>query len=155
MGVASVRARELALGFIAGALAVATVHQLTIFLLGTVGLSSGQVYSLRPIPPFAVPSILNQMFWGGLWGALFAALADRLPQWPRALVGLLFGLLGPVLVGWTLVAYLKGNPLFAGFVPLRMLAGALINGAFGIGVALIYPALRRAAETRRANSRAA
>jgi hypothetical protein len=35
-----------------------------------------------------------------------------------------------------------------------MLTGATINGTFGIGVGLIFPVLRRAAETRRANSRA-
>lgn len=137
--------RDLALGFIAGALAVVTFHQITVLILSVAGISQGIPWSWHGVPPFGVPTILNWMFWGGVWGIAFAAIIDRLPQWPLALLGLLFGLFGPVLFGWTLVAFLKGNPLFAGGVPLRMLASVLINGSYGIGLALIFAGLRRIA----------
>jgi len=78
-----------------------------------------------------VPTILNQMFWGGLWGLLFAAIADPLPPWPLLLLGGAVGVLGPVLASWFVVAPLKGNPIAAGWVPQRMLAGILINGCWG------------------------
>ena len=137
------RVRDLGLGFLAGALAVAVFHQGMVFVLSQVGLIQSQVYAMRGVPPFGVPTIVNQMFWGGLWGLLFAAIADRLPSWPLPLLGVTFGVLGPVLASWFVVAPLKGTPIAAGWVPQRMLAGLLINGCWGIGVVLIYAGLRR------------
>jgi len=64
----SSRGRALVLGFLAGALAVVTFHQGMVFLLSSVGLIQSRVYALHGVPPFGVPTILNQMFWGGLWG---------------------------------------------------------------------------------------
>ena len=136
------RGRDLVLGFLAGALAVVTFHQGMVFLLSSVDLIQSRVYAMRGVPPFGVPTILNQMFWGGLWGLLFAAVADTLPRWPLLLLGFTFGVLGPVLVSWFVVAPLKGLPLAAGGVPQRMLASVLINGCWGIGAALIYAGLR-------------
>jgi hypothetical protein len=137
------RVRDLVLGFIAGALAVVAFHQVMVFMLSTVGLIQSPVYAMQGVPPFGVPTILNQMFWGGLWGLLFAAVADTLPPWPLLLLGFTFGVLGPVFASWFVVAPLKGTPIAAGWVPQRMLAGLLINGFWGIGVALIYAGLRR------------
>jgi hypothetical protein len=136
------RGRDLVLGFLAGALAVVTFHQGMVFLLSSIGLIQSRVYALQGVPPFGVPTILNQMFWGGLWGLLFAALADALPPWPLLLLGFTFGVLGPVLTSWFVVASLKGLPIAAGGVPQRMLAGILINGCWGIGMALLYAGLR-------------
>jgi hypothetical protein len=89
--------------FIAGALAVVAFHQVMVFMLSTIGLIQSRVYSMRGVPPFGVPTLLNQMFWGGLWGLLFAAIADRLPPWSLLLRGLVFGVLGPVRASWFVV----------------------------------------------------
>jgi hypothetical protein len=102
-----------------------------VFMLTTVGLIQSHVYSMRGVPPYGVPTIVNQMFWGGLWGLLFAAIADLVPPWPLLLLGFLFGVLGPVLASWFVVAPLKGTSIAAGWVPQRMLAGLLINGFWG------------------------
>ncbi len=143
-------ARDLALGFIAGALAVLIFHQIMVLLLGFVGMVRGAPWNFAPFGPFGVPRVVNSMFWGGVWGVVYAAIADRLPrQWPLWLVGLVFGLLGPVLFGWTIVALLKGSVLFGGFVPQRMLASILINGMYGIGVALIFAGLRAVTGSQR------
>jgi hypothetical protein len=137
------RGRDLGLGFLAGALAVAVFHQGMVWVLNQIGLIQSQVYAMRGVPPFGVPTMLNQMFWGGLWGLLFAAIADRLPPWPLLLLGVAFGVLGPVLASWFVVAPLKGTPIAAGWVPQRMLASILINSCWGIGLALLYAGLRR------------
>ncbi len=144
-------ARNLLLGFLAGALAVATFHQATIAILTLVKMINGNVYSMRPVAPWGVPQILNQMFWGGLWGVVFAAIIDRVPprKVPLWALGFIFGVLGPVLIGWLVVAPIKGQPIMGGFVPMRMLASVLINGAFGVGVALIFTFLRGWASTGR------
>ena len=131
------------LGFLAGALAVLAFHQVTVALLSAAGMIPTSPYSMRPVPPFNVPAIVNSMFWGGLWGSLFGLIADRIPGRALWLRGLVFGLLGPLLVNWFVVSPLKGQPVAAGFVPSRMLVGVLIAGAFGIGLALVYGALQR------------
>jgi hypothetical protein len=137
-------ALDLVLGFIAGALAVLIFHQLVILLLGQFGLARGAAYSMSPVAPFGVPRLVNQMFWGGVWGIVFAAIYDRLPSWNLVVTGLLFGLIGPTLFGWVVMALIRGQPMFAGFVPGRMLVSVLLNGvAFGIGLALIFAGLRR------------
>jgi hypothetical protein len=140
---ASSIARDLAFGFIAGALAVAIFHQIMLLILAKAGMISGTPYSLRPIPPYNVPAVINTMFWGGIWGVVYAALVDRLAaNWPFWLGGLVFGAIVPVLVGWFVVAPIKGLPLAAGFVPPDMLASVLINAFWGLGTAIIYAGLR-------------
>ncbi len=135
---------DLMIGFVAGVVAVAVFHQLAVFAFGYAGLGEGEVYSFRPTAPFGVPRIMSQMFWGGVWGVVFAVLFERLPErWPLVMAGFLFSLCGPVLFGWTVVAALRGQRLFGGLNPIRMLASVLINGCFGIGLALIFAGLRR------------
>ena len=134
----------LVIGFAAGALATLTVHQATVWLLTAFGAIQGNPYSWRSVAPFGVPQFLNLAFWGGLWGCVFALIADRFPRsWPLWLAGFLFGAIGPTLVGWFVVAPLRGQPIAQGFNPARMWAGPVINGMFGLGTALFYAALRR------------
>lgn len=64
-------------------------------------------------------------------------MLPRLPATaPRWLLGLGLGLCA-VLVSWFVVAPIKGLPMAGGFVPQRMLISLLINGAWGVGTALI------------------
>lgn len=135
--------RRLLLGFAAGVLAVLTFHQITILIMSTAGLIQGQAYSFQGGPPWGVPRVINQAFWGGLWGCVYALIADRLPgSGPKSwLAGLVFGVLGPVMVGWFVVAPIKGLPMAGGWVPTRMMNSIIINGMFGVGVAAIWPLL--------------
>ena len=130
-------------GFVADALATLTFHQITIWLLTTAGAIQGNPYSVRPIPPFGVPQFVNIACWGGLWGCVFALIADRFPRnWPLWLAGFVFGAIAPTLVGWFVVAPIKGQPVAQGFNPARMWAGPVINGMFGLGTAVFYDLLR-------------
>ena len=49
----------------------------------------------------------------------------------------IFGALGPTLVAWFLVAALKGQPLGGGWKGSTMITGLLVNGAWGLGTALL------------------
>lgn len=142
---AGVSLRNLALGFIAAVVSVLIFHQGTILILNVLNLLPSVPWSLRPIGPFSVPVLVNQMFWGGLWGCLFAVIWPHLPGRGFWLKGLVFGLAGPMLLGnWLLVPLIKGGgPLFAGFDLRRMLISALIAAAFGVGLGLIYGGLRK------------
>ena len=135
--------KALAMGFVAGALAVPLFHQGMVLMLHLAGQIPSFPWSMRPVPPYGVPTLANQMFWGGLWGALFAVVADAIPGRRLWLKGVIFGLLGPWLLGnGVLVPLIKGGPLLFGFAVPRMLIGAAIGAAFGLGLALIYGLLR-------------
>jgi len=131
-----------AFGFLAGAIAVVVAHQVMVFILGQAGYIQAQPWSFRD-NPYGVPQIINQMFWGGLWGILYAFIAGVFPgRWPTWMKGLAFGFGVHVVLGnWIVVALIRGQPLFSSWVPQRMLIGALIGTAFGLGVAYVYAAL--------------
>lgn len=136
--------QRIIVGFVAGALAVAVFHQLTILVLTLVGMIPGNAYSLKGVPPWGVPALLNSMFWGGLWGIVFAFIAPKLPTGRNYwLAGVAFGIMGPLLVNWFVVSPIKGQPMAGGLVPLRMLAGLLIGGFFGLGCAVFWRHLPR------------
>jgi hypothetical protein len=131
--------RRAALGFTASVLSVLIFHQGMWALLYFAGLMPPP-FPTTPTYPLGVPAIISACFWGGLYGAAFALLAPRLrgPMW---LWGLALGLVATMAL-WVVVAPLKGQPAFGGFVPMNMLRPVLINGAWGLGVGLILPLLK-------------
>lgn len=128
------------LGFAAAVISVLTFHQGMWALLHFAGLMPPP-YSITPTAPLGIPAIASGCFWGGLYGAVFGLLAPRLTA-PLWLCGLGLGLVATVL-GWVVVAPLKGQPMFGGFVPMNILRAVLINGTWGLGVGLILPLLMR------------
>jgi hypothetical protein len=138
-----VMAKQLVFGFVAGALAVLVFHQGMVLLLHLAGQVPNFPWSTRPIAPYAVPAIVNQMFWGGLWGVGFAAVGAMIPLASDLARGVVFGLLGPWLLGnGVLVPLFKNGKLFWGFDPNMMWRGALIGAAFGLGIAVFMRVFR-------------
>ncbi|HEY0420912.1 MAG TPA: hypothetical protein VGC80_15455 [Acetobacteraceae bacterium] len=136
---------RLLLGFLAGALSVLTFHQGMwefFHLLNLPGLGMPAPYVLRPVPPFGIPQVASAAFWGGLYGAAFGYLSPRF-TWPLWLCGLATGIVA-VLVGWFIVAPIKGNPVAGGWAPFNWIRPVCINGFWGIGVGVIYGLLRGA-----------
>jgi hypothetical protein len=139
--------KTLLLGFVAGFVAVLAFHQGSAFLLHHVGNGIPAVagvfgqapppFNLRPVPPFGVPTILSQCFWGGVWGMALATLLDRFFRTrflPVVGFSAVFGALALTIVAVTLVPLLKGLPTWNGNIPWR---GLLYNGAWGFGVAVM------------------
>ena len=112
--------RRALLGFAAAVIAVLIFHQGTSALLNAAGVPTVAPYGMNPVPPFGVPMLVNRCFWGGLYGLAFGLVLPRLPRASMWLLGLGLGLLAAI-VGWFVVAPLKGQPVAGGFVPLRML----------------------------------
>jgi len=87
--------RHLFSGFLAGFLAVLTVHQAVIAAGGALGFLPGATgWSMRPVPPLGIPQLLSLAFWGGIWGILFLLPLTKQNTFLR---GLIFSL-GPTLV---------------------------------------------------------
>lgn len=127
-----------AMAFVAGFLAVLAFHQPMLALLNSIGFVEAGTYSMQGTRPFGVPQVLSLAFWGGAWGILFALAERRFPHGAGYWVAsFLFGAILPTLVAWFIVAALKGQPLAAGGDGHRMIMGLLINGAWGIGTALL------------------
>jgi hypothetical protein len=132
---------RLALGILAGMLAVITFHQSTLALMTAVGALSSNVYSMRRVPPLGVPQIVSNTFWGGVWGIVFAAIAPRTRGVNYWLVAVALGAVALPAAAWFIVAPLKGQPIASGWVPGRMALSMLINGAWGVGVGVIFALL--------------
>jgi hypothetical protein len=131
------------MGFLAAVLSVLTFHQGLLGVLHLAAIPGFEIarapYQLNPIPPFGVPSLVNLCFWGGLYGALFGLVAPKVPL-PMWVTGILTGVFAS-LVGFFIVAAIKGNPIGGGWVPMTWVRSFVINGTFGLGVGIIFPML--------------
>lgn len=129
--------------FIAGFIAVLLFHQPVVALLNETGLmpKGFAPYSLDPVAPFGVPTVVSKAFWGGLW-AIALDLLLRGTTGPRYWAGwIILGAVALSLVAIFVVPMLKGGniPPFAERMPLY----AAVNGAWGFGTALLIKLMRR------------
>ena len=142
----SVKRKILLFGFICGALSVVAFHQTTLlllhyhaaklpFLIDIFGQAQAP-YNFRPVPPWGVPTVVSQAFWGGLWGILLAILIRYLP-FDDLPFGFIFGAIALTVTAFTLVASLKGLPLYAGCNPQTWARAGFLNGAWGFGTAFL------------------
>lgn len=136
--------KTLLLGFIAGFLAVLIFHQGVWYLLELVGFTPflSRAWSLDPIPPFGVPTVISKAFWGGVWGAALAPLLGNLRGGAYWAAWIVVGAVAPTLVAFFVVPPIKGAPLpllWPGFA-----VGLLINAAWGFGTGLFLKLLQRA-----------
>jgi len=133
---------EMILGFIAAAVAVVAVHQSIIFVLNKAGVLPNKPWSMDPIGQFGIPTIVNSIFWGGLWGVVFAILHDVLPGNATWIKGLVFGLLIALISNFTLLPLIKGTPLFMGYDVKKIVGVLIVLSGFGMATAAIYDILR-------------
>ncbi len=127
--------RWLLTGLVAGAISVLIFHQGAIALLNLVQSGHHPLYSTTATP-WGIPQIWSQVFWGALWGVVFAAFFMGL--WGGALLvaGALFGAFVLSAVAWFVVDPIKGLSIAAGGVPTAMAFAFFANAAWGFGTAL-------------------
>jgi hypothetical protein len=138
--------RTLILGFVAGSLSVVVFHQGMVLLLYLMGQTPNFPWNIKgTVAPLGVPTLVNQMFWGGLWGIGFAAIGNLIPIANTALRGAVYGLLGPFLLGGGFLVPLikQTGPMFWAWPGQRWIVGGLIGAAFGAGIALIMKAMEK------------
>ena len=136
-------AKGMVLGFIAGAIATVTVHEIINTIFENPNVWTGwprHAWNMAPSAVTGVPQILSDMFWGGAWGALFPVIFGALPKGPLTFKGLLYGLLGPALIGVFLaIPFLTGRwpPFFGGNASL-IIPVLFILGGFGAFLGWLY-----------------
>jgi hypothetical protein len=130
--------RRLPLAFVAGFLGVLLFHQPMLAVLHALGLTALAPYPMMATVPLGVPRVLSLAFWGGVWAMPLAlvlmCVRTRAGYWLTALV---FGAIGPSVVNWLVVLPLKGAPMGGGWQPSGILTALIINGAWGLGTALL------------------
>lgn len=140
---------RLALGFAAGFLAVLVFHQGMYAFLYAIGFIANPPYPVQPIPPFGLPRFWSLAFWGGVWGIIFVLVEQYFPRGAKYwLAALLFGALAPSLVGWFIVAPIKGTPIAGGWKIDAMTRGLILNGAWGLGTAAVLWLFARVSGSR-------
>lgn len=129
--------------FMAGFLAVLLFHQPVVALLNTLDVmpKGFPPYSMDPVPPLGVPTVVSKAFWGGVWAIALDALLARttgLAYWQGWTI---LGALALSLVAIFVVPILKGLPIppFTERLPVY----AAVNGAWGFGTALLLRLWRR------------
>lgn len=129
--------------FAAGFLSTLVFHQAVIGIFHLMGAFPRAPWSLAPVPPLGVPSVISLAFWAGLWGiALWPLLrgASGSAYWLRAVV---LGAIGPTAVAILVVIPLKTG-VFPPDVSAKLVIGGLIvNAAWGFGLALFLRWLKR------------
>ena len=118
--------------FAAGFVSTLVFHQGTLALLHAVGLTTRTAYAVAPTWPLHVPAFLSLAFWGGAWALALGYVVRRLAPRLRWIAWISLGALLPSLVAWFVVFPLKGLSL----APEAIALGLLLNGAWGLGVAL-------------------
>ena len=130
--------RLLCMAFVAGFFAVVVLHQPMLALLHALGLTPARAYAMQQTPPLGVPQVISSAFWGGIWGMIVVSLGARPGRGPwHYAASILFGAVVLTSVAWFIVAPLKGQPVAAGGNPSGMVIGPLVNGAWGLGLALL------------------
>ena len=103
-----------------------------------VGAVPGLVWSLDPTGPLAVPATLNNMFWDGLWGMLYALAEPRLTaRLGRAGGGIALGL-ASLAVFWLVVLPLKGLGIGGGLPAAELAIDLAFDLTFGLGTAFLF-----------------
>lgn len=122
--------------FIAGFVSTLVFHQGAMAAMHAAGLWPKAPFAMATTQPFRLPAVVSLALWGGVWGiALWLAIrgAPDLQYW--LLAGGL-GAVAPSVVALFVVAPLKGLPLAGGWDPKIIIGALVLNGIWGLGVAL-------------------
>ena len=123
--------------FIAGFVSTLVFHQGALALLHAAGVSPRAPFNMTAVPPLGVPQVISLAFWGGVWAiALAYALQSQLGggYW---LWWIVLGAILPSIVALFVVFPLKGMPMAGGWDPKVIVGALILNGAWGLGCALI------------------
>jgi hypothetical protein len=124
------------LAFAAGFVSTLVFHQGALAILHALG-APRKPFMTRPTWPFGIPEVISLALWGGVWGIALWLAIMRLHGATFWLAALAIGAIAPSIVALFVVMPLKGLPVAGGWDPKLMVGALILNGAWGIGVALL------------------
>jgi hypothetical protein len=130
--------------FAAGFAATLVFHQGVHFILYKLGSIPSAPFSMASTSPLHIPQVISLAFWGGVWAVALWPLISPNAGWRYWVAALALGAVGPSIVALCVVWPLKGMPMGAGWDPKIWVGAFLLNGAWGIGVALFMLLFARA-----------
>lgn len=129
--------------FIAGFVATLVFHQGVLALFYAAGVFPRAPFNMAATEPLGIPAVISLAFWGGVWGAAIWPLlrnAQDAAYWIRAI---LIGAIAPSAVALFVVMPLKGMAVAGGWDPKLIVGALILNGAWGLGVAILMRGLNR------------
>ena len=123
------------LGSVAAAgVMILLVHQPLVWVLHANGVVPWLGFDRTPIGPFGVPSVVNAVFWGALWGPVIerAGRGTRRSHLRAAIAGAAM----TTLVGGVLLAMGHGAPLNRSAYPMLTFWSLLINGCWSCATSI-------------------
>lgn len=127
--------------FAAGFLATLLFHQPVLWLLNVAGFVDRAPYSMVATSPLGVPSVISLAFWGGVWGIILLLVLDKHRGARYWIIAAVVGAIAPTVVAAFVIAPLRGQALGGDRVKL-LIAGLLVNAAWGIGTAVFLELFR-------------
>ena len=125
------------LEWFAGFCATIFFHQPVLWLFHIAGLTPRAPYAMTPVPPFGIPSVISLAFWGGVWGIIMIPVIARIKNDAMYyLAAIVFGAVLPTLVAGLVVAPLKH--MAVPHTLSTVVFGLTVNGAWGLGTALLF-----------------
>ncbi|MCK5859941.1 MAG: hypothetical protein KAG72_11395 [Abyssibacter sp.] len=123
--------------FIGGFVATLVCHQgvYTLFYMAGAALPAPP-FNMAATAPLGIPAVISLAFWGGIWGLPIWWMlrnAHGAGYWLRALI---LGAVLPSAVALFIVFPIKGMAFAAGWNPQVIIGALILNGAWGLGVAL-------------------
>ena len=128
--------------FIAGFLSTLIFHQGAFALFYYYGLSDSGPYDMTPVWPLAVPSVVSLAFWGGLWGIVIWGLIRNAEAAGYYVGAIILGAIGPTALSLFVIRPLEGLPFAADWNTQVIAGGLVLNGAWGLGVALLMRVMK-------------
>lgn len=129
--------------FIAGFLSTLIFHQGLLAALYAGGISPRAAYVMTSVPPIGVPAVISLAFWGGIWGIVLWLMIRTSKGAMHWLLALALGAVLPSIVALFIVFPMKGMAMGGGYDPKIIIGALLLNGAWGLGVALLMKLMGR------------
>jgi hypothetical protein len=128
--------------FIAGFVSTIVFHQGLFTLFYLAAIVPRAPYDLRAVPPLAIPAVISLAFWGGAWGVViwpFLRNVNGPAYWVRAQV---ISAIASGSVTLFIVSPLKNMPMAGGWNPKVIVSTLLLNGTWGLGMAILMRLMR-------------
>jgi hypothetical protein len=141
------RAIDFVKAFVAGFVSTLVFHQGLLTLLYLAAVVPRAPYDLKAVSPLAIPAVISLAFWGGAWGVAIWPLLKHVngpAYWVRAQV---ISAIASGSVTLFIVSPLKGMPMAGDWNPKVIVSTLILNGTWGLGMALLMRLMRASRAT--------